>query len=98
MDGGVRQQGYDFHRIGARLPVSLLINTLYRAGMGSDEDDEELPDYREPRTVCHLCGGVGEIAHPVLGVLGGVPRTVNAGRVCYLCEGDSALPGLCPPL
>jgi hypothetical protein len=34
----------------------------------------------------------------VLGVLGGVPRTVNAGRVCYLCEGDSALPGLCPPL
>jgi hypothetical protein len=67
--------------------------------MGGDEEDEELlPDYREPRTVCHLCGGVGEIAHPVLGILGGVPRTVNAGRVCYLCEGDSALPGQCPPL
>jgi hypothetical protein len=66
--------------------------------MGGDEDGEELPDYREPRTVCPLCGGVGEIAHPVLGVLGGVPRTVNAGRVCYLCEGDSALPGQRPPL
>jgi hypothetical protein len=62
------------------------------------EDDEAIPDQYEARTVCHLCGGVGEIAHPVLGVLGGIPRTVNAGRLCSLCEGASALRGLCPPV
>lgn len=63
-----------------------------------EEDEQDAQDYRDPRTVCHFCGGVGEIAHPVLGIIGGVPRTVNAGRVCPLCEGASALPGLCPPL
>ncbi|MBA8931698.1 hypothetical protein BC739_008950 [Kutzneria viridogrisea] len=64
-----------------------------------DEDEEDaVPAYRDPRTVCHFCGGVGEIAHPVLGLIAGVPRTINSGRVCPLCEGASALIGLTPPV
>ncbi|MBV8932926.1 MAG: hypothetical protein JOZ47_10580 [Kutzneria sp.] len=60
--------------------------------------DDAVRDVHEPRTVCHFCGGVGEIAHPLLGVIGGAPRTVNAGRECPLCEGSSALAGMTPPI
>ncbi|GDY30955.1 hypothetical protein [Gandjariella thermophila] len=49
-------------------------------------------------TVCHLCGGMGEIADPVLAVRGGAPFTVNPGRPCPACAGEGHLPGLQPPV
>jgi hypothetical protein len=49
-------------------------------------------------TVCHLCGGVGEISDPVLAVRGGAPFTVNPGRPCPACDGEGHLPGIQPPL
>jgi hypothetical protein len=69
----------------------------------SEDDEEELGDEEaaesdQLHTVCHLCGGVGSLANPVLAVIGGVPRTVDARRPCPLCGDSGALPGLVPPV
>ena len=70
---------------------------------GSDVDDVD--DGFAPgvvrdtvHTVCHLCGGLGEIADPVLALRGGAPFTINPGRPCPCCAGDGHLPGIRPPV
>ncbi|WP_121008078.1 hypothetical protein [Saccharothrix australiensis] len=78
----------------------------YRAGDFEDgdfEDEEEDEDdlfgvTSEPRTICHLCGGAGFVAHPTSAVIGGVPRSVDNGRECPHCRGARKFPGLVPPL
>jgi hypothetical protein len=75
-------------------------------GFGDDGGDEgDVDDGFAPgvvrgtvHTVCHLCGGMGEVADPVLAVRGGAPFTVNPGRPCTACDGEGHLPGLQPPV
>ncbi|WP_188316858.1 hypothetical protein [Solihabitans fulvus] len=69
-----------------------------------DFDDEEEDDgngfevTREPRTVCHLCGGAGFIADPKLAVIAGMPRTIDNGRECPHCNGAQSFSGMVPPM
>ncbi|WP_309115330.1 hypothetical protein [Saccharothrix sp.] len=67
------------------------------------EDEEEDEDdlfgvTSDARTICHLCGGAGFVAHPTSAVIGGVPRTVDNGRECPHCHAARKFPGLVPPL
>ena len=65
----------------------------------SDDDEYEMePLSSAPRTVCPNCNGVGEVPKLVLAVIAGGAHTVNAGAVCPLCEGSSALPGMVAPV
>ncbi|KAA2261245.1 hypothetical protein F0L68_17415 [Solihabitans fulvus] len=72
-----------------------------------DDEDEDFEDFtgedvefevsEDLHTVCHLCGGAGFIANPVLAVIGGAPRTIDNGRPCPACDQVGHLPGLVPP-
>ena len=67
-----------------------------------DEEEEDEDDLfgvtSDARTICHLCGGAGFVAHPTSAVIGGVPRTVDNGRECPHCHAARKFPGLVPPL
>jgi hypothetical protein len=70
--------------------------------MADDDDDEdELNGFDVPErvhTVCHLCGGAGMIASPVLGIVGSMARTIDNGRNCPACDGDGHFVGIVPPV
>ncbi|XVV01650.1 hypothetical protein ACQPW3_30245 [Actinosynnema sp. CA-248983] len=64
-----------------------------------EEDEDDLFGVTsDARTICHLCGGAGFVAHPTSAVIGGVPRTVDNGRECPHCHAARKFPGLVPPL
>jgi hypothetical protein len=63
-----------------------------------DDEDDLFGVTSDARTICHLCGGAGFVAHPTSAVIGGVPRTVDNGRECPHCHAARKFPGLVPPL
>lgn len=63
-----------------------------------EEEDDLFAITPEARTICHLCGGAGFIANPVLAIIGGTPRTIDNGRECWHCKGARTFVGMIPPV
>ncbi|GGM65473.1 hypothetical protein GCM10012275_40040 [Longimycelium tulufanense] len=51
-----------------------------------------------PRTVCHRCGGEGQMLIQRHAVIGGVGRTATVFQDCPDCDNTGKLKGLVPPL
>ena len=67
---------------------------------GDDEEAEFVADSVADKmyTVCHHCGGIGEVPIPVLAIVGGVGRTATANRTCHVCDTNGRLTGMVPPI
>lgn len=50
------------------------------------------------QTICHRCGGSGSLADPLLAVIGGVPRLVDNGIPCKMCDKEGHFSGIHPPV
>ena len=64
-----------------------------------EHDDVDTPGGVPPQvqTICPQCGGSGAISDAKLAIIGGVPRLIDNGRPCPVCE-DGRLPGIVPPV
>ncbi len=63
-----------------------------------DDDDEDEGVPHKVQTVCHYCGGGGMVADPKLAIVGGVPRTIDNGRPCEVCDTEGHFAGIVPPV